>query len=156
MKNAANRAVEGTSKGWGRDVVLLAAGAVVGFFLNVWQEDIVTLAADKWCDGSNQLARGKAARKEAVEAELKSASPRPAALTELIRSKHKEANEAFKTAYECRVAEAGLRLGQAYCFGWAVPRDPKQGGAMIIEAAKKDARLGALLMTGGPNVCPTD
>lgn len=162
MKDGAEKKVataqsgEDKSKGWGRDIFLLFAGVVIGFFLNVWQEDIVTFAADKWCDGSNLLAKGKAARKEAVEAELKSKPPRPAALTELISSKHKEANEAFKAASTCRVPEAGLRYGQAHCFGWAVPRDPKQGWVLILDAAKKDARLGAMLTAAGQNICPVD
>ncbi len=91
-----------------------------------------------------------------MEADLKSSAPRPATLTQMIAAKHREANEALADAYECRVPEAGLRLGQAYCFGWAVDRDHKRGWTMILEAAKKDAKLGSMLAVAGRDFCPTD
>lgn len=147
---------EAGGSGWGSQILFLIVGAILGFFGSVYQEDIVSTFHDWRCDGSAKLVQGKAARKEAVEAELKTPTPRPAAVTEQIRAKHQSANEALTAAYECRVPEAGLRLGQAYCFGWAVPRDSKRGWTMILEAAKKDARLSSMLLVGGRDFCPTD
>ncbi|MBL8566119.1 MAG: hypothetical protein JNM89_10425 [Hyphomicrobiaceae bacterium] len=138
----------------GRDVALLIVGAILGFFSNVMQEDIVQTFYDWRCDGTGKLAKGKVARKEAVEAEM--GQGRPALDRAQITERHAAANAAFAAAYECRVPEAGLRLGQAYCFGWAVPRDSKRGWAMILEASKKDARLTPMLAVGGRDFCPTE
>jgi hypothetical protein len=87
---------------------------------------------------------------------LKNPGPRSAAIAAQVRTKHDAANAAFKAAYDCRVAEAGMRYGQAYCFGWAVPKDSKKGWTIIHEAAKKDARLTSMLSVAGRDFCPTD
>lgn len=142
----------------GRDIVLLVIGAILGailgFFSNVLQEDIVQSYFDWRCDGSSKLAQGKTARREAIEAEMKQGGDQLS--RKAISDLHAAANTAFAAAYECRVPEAGLRLGQAYCFGWAVPRDSKRGWALIHEAAKKDARLTSMLAVGGREFCPTE
>ncbi len=115
----------------------------IGFVVNWYSDDV----RDHWrewrCAGSTKLSQGKAMRKSAVQIEIAHKGEVPAANQTQLTAKHREANALFQAAYECGVAEAGAHLGQAHCFGWAVPADSRKGWTLIREAARQDGKLGA-------------
>lgn len=139
-----------------RDIVFLVLGTVFGFFANVFQEPVVNAWYNATCNAQEHFQSGKAARKAAIELERNTLIPHQKDLTEKIHDSHSTANTELAVAYDCNVPEAGMRLGQAHCFGWAVPRDPKKGWTMIQEAVKRDARLAAMLAIAPREFCPIE
>ena len=78
---------------------------------------------------------------------------RSAAITEGSEAKHRAANAAFERSAKAGTAEALAQLGIAYCIGLGVRRERREGYGLIIEAVKRDGRLGAIYL-GDPEVCP--
>jgi TPR repeat protein len=114
-----------------------------GYWSAVYQDEITLRIEDHWCHGIANLAAGKLARKTAVELYLKDNGRPTGSDAKIITEKHKEANSAFQSSEECGVAEAGAFLGQAYCYGWGVDRNPGKGFRMIQDAARKVRGLGS-------------
>jgi hypothetical protein len=132
---------------WKRVQEILISGVLVavpvGFVVNWYSDDARDWWLERRCSGSTKLAQGKALRNSAVEIEIAHKGNVPAAKRQEMTAKHREANGLFQESYNCGVAEAGAYLGQAHCFGWAVPADGRKGWSMIREAVRKDAKLGS-------------
>lgn len=75
------------------------------------------------------------------------------AAREESEAKHKAANAAFERSSDAGVAEALAQLGVAHCNGLGVPPSWRRGHAMLIEAVRRDGRLGPIYL-GDPDVCP--
>ena len=105
------------------------------------------------------LERGKDALHESVYQGRvlyeQAAALRGEAAREESEAKHKAANAAFERSSEAGVAEALAQLGVAHCNGLGVPRSWQRGHAMLIEAVRRDGRLGPIYL-GDPDVCPKE
>ena len=75
------------------------------------------------------------------------------AAREESEAKHKAANASFERSSDAGVAEALAQLGVAHCNGLGAPRSWQRGHAMLIEAVRRDGRLGPIYV-GDPDVCP--
>lgn len=79
---------------------------------------------------------------------------RRSAITENSGAKHAAANAALERARDAGVPEAIAQLGIAHCLGLGLPRSPRKGHSMLLEAAKLDGRLTIYLADS--DICPQD
>lgn len=143
----------------GREFALLILGGIVGaifgFFTNVFQDDLLRRFREARCGASTELAKAKAVRREAIELLRTEVRDTRSVADGRIHGLHSRANKHLQLAYDCGNAEAGVLLGQAYCYGWAVKRDSRKGWQIIHESLKRDTRLHAFVNVAGADFCPT-
>jgi TPR repeat protein len=124
---------------WRGNLIWALIGAFLGTVMPAPMEQAKDMAYE-W------LYRGRALYDQA-------SALRGEAALEGSEAKHRAANAAFERSWDAGVPEALAQLGIAHCNGLGVPRSWRRGHAMLIEAVRRDGRLGAIYL-GDPDVCP--
>jgi hypothetical protein len=131
--------IPASTPGWRSNLLWAIVGACLGNASSAPMEHAKEAALEWLYQGRAHYEQASALRGEAVREESE--------------AKHKAANAAFERSSDAGVAEALAQLGVAHCNGLGAPRSWQRGHAMLIEAVRRDGRLGPIYL-GDPDVCP--